>query len=514
MEKLIVRNSHIAITDYTPGENGDIERMFSYDELITHQRIPCGRYYDPQTNVLYLPRGIDIWWIEKITGLKASIDRDYYDIRYIDEDKPINLLTKPRNDVQKEALRFMVCGGEYARNKDKSQLSLNLNTGKGKTYISVASIVYYQMATILIMYSNSYIAQWKEKILEYTDCTDKDIKIINGSPAINKLFKTHNPKEKIYLVTHSTLHSYGTANGWNKIGDLFRHLGIGLKIYDEAHQNFDNICMIDFYTNVYKTFYVTASPMRSQDKQNQIYALYLKNVPAITLFDDMEDPHTRYIAIKFNSNPTAADIAKCKNSYGLNRIAYMNYLIDKPEYIQLLRVILQLALSNKGKCLIYIGLNQAINFTYNWIRENYPELYNDIGIFTTLSSPEEKELAKDKKIILSTTKSAGAAVDIMGLKMTVVLNEPFKSHVITQQTIGRTRDEDTYYIDCVDVGFKQISRFYAYKQPVVEKYCTDSTLIRLTRNDLEGRANAIIKERGVRQLVSYQEAPVQLVSWN
>jgi hypothetical protein len=99
--------------------------------------------------------------------------------------------------------------------------------------------------------------------------------------------------------------------------------------------------------------------------------------------------------------------------------------------------------------------------------------------------------------------------------MTVVLNEPFKSHVITQQTIGRTRDSDTYYIDCVDVGFKKIVQFYNYKQPVVNKYCMENVLIRIKRDELEARANKIIADRGVIQLVSHIEQPkhIQLVQW-
>ena len=170
----------------------------------------------------------------------------------------------------------------------------------------------------------------------------------------------------------------------------------------------------------------------------------------------------------------------------------MNYLVEKPEYYQLLRIILDLAMKSDGKCLIYIGTNSAILKTYDWIRFNYFNLADQIGIFTTLVTPEEKYAAMNKKIILSTTKSAGAAVDIQGLKLTVVLNEPFKSHVITQQTIGRTRDNDTFYIECVDIGFKKILQFYNYKQPVINKYCTDNSMIRLTRSDLQNRSDRII----------------------
>ena len=44
-----------------------------------------------------------------------------------------------------------------------------------------------------------------------------------------------------------------------------------------------------------------------------------KNVPQIDLFDEETDPHTRYTAIKFSSNPSAIEMSSCKNQYGLDR---------------------------------------------------------------------------------------------------------------------------------------------------------------------------------------------------
>ena len=56
---------------------------------------------------------------------------------------------------------------------------------------------------------------------------------------------------------------------------------------------------------------------------------------------------------------------------------------------------------------------------------------------------------------MTTTKSAGAGEDIPGLKYSVVLAEPFRSEVLARQTLGRTRDPNTTYIELVDIGFKQ-----------------------------------------------------------
>jgi hypothetical protein len=106
-----------------------------------------------------------------------------------------------------------------------------------------------------------------------------------------------------------------------------------------------------------------------------------------------------------------------------------------------------------------------------------------------------KKAQLDKKIILSTTKSCGAASDIKGLAKTIVLAEPFKSEVLARQTLGRTRDRDTMYIECVDEGFSHIKRYYNQKKPIFDKYATESSHMRLSDNDLKKRAHELEKAR-------------------
>ena len=448
-----------------------------------------GMYYEEEFRLLFLPRSVDIWYLEQCFNCKAYIDKNFDSYEDIGNCK---LKTKPRDDVQKEALRFTVGAQEYSENKYKSQLLVSLVTGKGKTYISIATIAFFEIKSIIITYSIQWLNQWKEKIMEYTGIKEKEILHISGSADINRLFNSKNTsKYKIFLISHSTIQSYASDNGWDSISRLFKHLRIGLKFYDEAHLNFDNMCMIDFFTNTYKTFYLTATPARSSEDENRIYARYYQNIPKIDLFDDDEDPHTKYIAIKYNSHPNPFDIARCKNAYGLDRNKYMEYLTTRPEYFKILTIVMDLALKQDGKTLIYIGTNSAIQYTYNWILMNYPELYDNVGIFTTLVSKEERMINREKRIILSTTKSAGAAVDIDGLKMTIVLNEPFKSHVTAQQSLGRTRAQNTFYIDCVDIGFMPLRRYYTYKRPIFDKYALSCSEIILRDNELDARYNNI-----------------------
>ena len=102
-----------------------------------------------------------------------------------------------------------------------------------------------------------------------------------------------------------------------------------------------------------------------------------------------------------------------------------------------------MAIKKPGKHLFYIGTNEAILYIRDWIYQNFPELVGQVGIYTSIIPPQYKQEQLNRKIILSTTKSAGAAMDIKGLAEVVNLAEPFKSRVLAQQTLGRTRSDNT-----------------------------------------------------------------------
>ena len=389
---------------------------------------------------------------------------------------------------------------EYRHVATKSQLSVNLNTGKGKTYLAISTIVFSGIKSMIIMYSENLIQQWKKEILKYTNLSHKQVCIITGSSVIHRIMNRSDNDSVIYLVTHGTLKSYGDRFGWDKVGELFKYLKIGIKIFDEAHQNFENILKIDYFTNVYKTYYLTATSLRSSDDENRVYQLSFKNVPSIDLFNQDEDPHTIYTAIKFHSKPTAIEKSNCKNQYGLDRNKYTNYLVEKPIFYKVLTILMNIILKRTaygGKCLIYIGTNNAIDKVKSWIIGNYPELYNNIGVLSTLVDEDSRRDAVNKRIILATTKSAGAGLDIKGLKLTVVLAEPFKSEILARQTLGRTRDNDSEYIELVDIGFPQCSRYYTQKKPVFLKYALSCREISMKPEYIESKYTEIKVLRSV-----------------
>lgn len=493
MSKIIVRNSCIKIEDYTFGDCPQLENNFYIFDPITHRKQTFGMFYDNENRCLYIPRGLDIWKIKQYLDTQVIYKEKPNDFAELDN---IMLKLKPRDEQQKEALRFMVGANEYSDNLDEPQISVNLNTGKGKTYCSIATICYLKAKSIIITASVTLLNQWKGNIIDYTNLSSKDILLLD-TQAMNLLLlgkSISTTKAKLYLCTHATLHSFGTTFGWNNLNKVFELLGIGIKIFDEAHTNYENMLMIDFFTNVAKTYYVTATPARSNYMEDEIFQLSMKNVPGIDLFDAVNDPHTEYIAIKFNSKPTAQQISMCKNAYGLDRNKYVNYVTKQPNFYLMMRIVMDLVMKANGRALLYIGTNEGLLRVYKWIGENYPHFIGHIGIFTSLVPKEQKFKEKEKKLILSTTKSAGLGEHIEGLKLTVVLAEPFKSEVITRQTLGRTRDKNTVYVELVDLGFRKIRDYYYFKRPIFNKYASGTSDMTIDQYELENRAHKLAQE--------------------
>ena len=354
-----------------------------------------------------------------------------------------------------------------------------------------------KIKSIVITYSNTLLSQWKESIKEFTNLKEEDILFISGSPMMNMILNDKSKKAKnakIFLCTHATIHSFCETYGWDKLNEVFKKLSIGLKFIDEAHTNFANMLMLDFYTNVFRTYYVTATPKRSDWREDRIYQISIKNIPFIDLFDENNDPHTDYIAIKWNSRPTPQQISMCRNMYGLDRNKYIDYVTKQPNFYEMMRIIMDMIIRCKGRVLIYIGTNEALLRVYKWISENYHQFLGEIGIYTSLVDKEEKLKEKNKKLLLSTTKSAGLGEHIEGLKMTIVLAEPFKSEVLARQTLGRTRDNGTLYVELVDMGFKYVRKFYFDKLPVFNKYALSVSDTVIDQYELNRRSEKLEEE--------------------
>lgn len=491
MLKICLDHSRIVINNYEPGDCIPLEHFFSTFDPIRHVYNYLGIEYDEETKKLYLPRGIDIPYLQKLFDCKANVNTRHDPM---DKVEKIMLNAHPRDDEQVETLRFMLGKGEYEYTKGKSQLAVNLYTGKGKTFCSIATIAYMSVRSMVMTSSLNWLKQWRDSIIKYTNIKPREIFTINGVATIHSLLRQGVDKYKIILASTQTLVSYGKKYGNDALEDLFKQFRIGLRFIDEAHLLFEANMYIDFHSDTYKTYYITATPSRSNEDEKKIYQMYFKNIPSIDLFDPDKDPHTDYYAFRYNSNPKPQDISFCKNKYGLDRNKYTgSYIIRQPNFYNMIRVILNIVLKKKGKALIYIGVNKSIDKVKRWIEMYYPELRGHIGKYNS-EIKENKADQLNNKIILSTTKSCGTAMDISGLTSTVVLSEPFKSEPMAIQLLGRTRADNTICIEAIDEGFQPIMKFYYYKKPIYAKYAKSTTETRFKKYELEEIVERIIED--------------------
>ena len=492
--KIVVYHNKIVINNYTTGDIPALEKMFDIYDKNTHMYKTVGAIYDRTNKTYTIPRGVDINKIESIVGSFAF----YKDgcIKPKLNNNQILIKFPPKDEKQALALKFLTGKDEYSYTKKYNQLFLALNTGAGKTYLGIVYAALLNTKTVIITTSVEWLKQWKERFLYHTNIVASEFLSISGSQMITKILNSKADKfdrYKVYTITHDTILSYAQNNGWNSIDALFRKLGIGLKIIDEAHLNFDNICNLDYASAVAKTLYLTATPIRGNSEENRVYQIYFSNVPMLSLFDPESDPHTHYISLLYKSGMTALEVAGCHTNHGFNRTMYSDTVVMKENFDYIARIVMDLISNIPGKKLIFLASNNSIVFFYNWLRYNYGEYANDIGIYTSINA--EKEKAKDNTIILTTSLSAGACLDIEDLMVCVNMAEPIKSPPQNQQRFGRTRSYNSFFIDVVDISVKTVYNYYKSSLSMYDKYALDTKEVVFNNSQLKKTAFNVMQKR-------------------
>ena len=134
-----VKRSCIEVHDYSIGDSQQVENMFTVKDPVTLERHFKGASYDFNTRTLFLPRGIDVNMLEMILKTKAKYSTKADPITPIEK---VYLKYPPKDRRQEQSLSFIVGVDGYERNREISQISINLNTGAGKTYVAIAAAAF------------------------------------------------------------------------------------------------------------------------------------------------------------------------------------------------------------------------------------------------------------------------------------------------------------------------------------------------------------------------------------
>ena len=488
-KKILVYNTHIEISPYYKGECEKLEKSMSIYDRVCHCYRPIGYYI--QGDTLYLPRGYNLSKLEFYFNEIPSIQHDHDD--YDRFENPVEIEGTPKNQIQRDSIDFLLSKGNYQKGKLFNQKSLNLDTGDGKTFCCIYSIVKMGMKAIIITHKKKIREQWKEEFLDKTNIKSDRIYIIDGRRGMDAVMSGKVDAD-IYLVNHQTLHSYAKLNedeeededfdfskeveqDWNRIREFFKKIRVGVKVIDEAHLFFNNTLMVDFFSNTKDTFYITATFNRSDYMENKVFTQAFSSVYRFgeeTLDYDEKRKHINFVVVYFHTRPTVRDKARMVTRYGFSAYRYIDYELKmNPEHtmINLICDLVKKIEYMQGKILINTPKIEMVEYIANEIRK---ETDKSVGTVYSKNDPEINKESYNCDIICSTIKSIGVGDDIEGLRC-IINTEPIASSSRADQLKGRLReyapDMDTYIFHLVDTSIEQNLVFLNKILPVMEKKC-------------------------------------------
>ena len=411
--------------------------------------------YDEDKNIFKVPIGFGLETLINILkkdGNEVEVvnEDNYYPVRKVDI--KVKDGVKPRNDIQADAIRFLIKEANPGK-------FLSLATGYGKTFCVIYSAYKKQVPFMII--SSKLSKQWIEQIKKFLDIDENKIYEIKGQNSINKLMKMKNPKHIFYISSTATL--YQRLKIDCDLDKVFSHLGIGVKVFDEAHEFYKTNCEIDCNSNFAETYYLTATPMRSDTKENIRYQKMFATIPIHGVETHYMNKNYKIHMINYNSHPSNLEVQQAMRwkKKMLNAFIYSSQIMNNDKkrikyFVMIKNFIDRVRKVIDGKIIIVLTtLNQIEGL------KNFLELYNfeklKIARYDSTVKVNERENSKKADIILTTFGIAYAGLDIENLAAVFSLS-PFQSPIGTSQLLGRLsrNTRDVYFLDFVDEGYKRM----------------------------------------------------------
>ena len=472
MKHFFVYSTRIEVTPYEEGDCPEIEKMCSYYDPATYSRVPAG--YCITDNKIIIPRGFSLQKLSKITGNNPTFCKNYNSVAKMKYQ--YEMKTPPKDDYQKQAIRFLLSEGEFEKNKKYTQFSLNLATGLGKTYCTIHSLLKIGERCIIILHQEKIKKQWISELENKTTVDMNRVCNITGQDKMKKIIDGDNDYD-IYLVNHQSITSFASKYGWDKVTELFESMDVGVKVIDEAHLCFKNILYIDFFTNIPKNFYLTATFDRSDQKEVPLFKRTFANT--VRFGEEIHKrKHVIYNMIFFNSNPSPKEQYSIRTQRGVSSYLYADYAFKKDIYHTLegaLFKVLDKCIKEEGRIAIVVPKIENVNYLKDVISKKYFRF--SVGTIISKNTEEENERVKREcDIIITTIKSIGVGSDINKLRCLIVA-EPHSSKNTSDQLIGRLReyseDKDTYVYELIDSGFNLLLNMVGRRYSRIEKKCKE-----------------------------------------
>lgn len=374
---------------------------------------------------------------------------------------PIRAGWTPRDD-QVPAIEYLVKPYPVSR-------LIGMQTGFGKTACACFALSKLGVRTVILI-KPGYIDKWEADIKKMFDIPEDATITVTGSAELKALFtmaKEGRLDASIIIISSRTYMNYlkeyeqfgeGIIDqGWDCLpGNMFEHLGAGIRLIDEVHQEFHLMFKLDLYTHVPGSMSLSATLMTQNEfirRMHRIaYPLYAQYVPP---------PLKRYIdcfAVYYSAQKPEKIRTEEYGGRGYSHTAFEQSIVKHPptlnNYLKLLDETIQYTYFHikrpKKKLLIFASRMAMCTLMAEYLQKKYPHL--DVRRYV---AADDYLNVLDADICVSTLGSAGTAIDIKDLT-SVILTVAVNSIQANIQCLGRLRelpDSDVRfsYLNCTSI---------------------------------------------------------------
>ena len=341
------------------------------------------------------------------------------------------------------------------------------------SYVTLASATQLSERILIITHNTGLKKQWIRTATDMFDYKKDELLDISGSEVMESIAKGDIPTADVYFVNHQTLRSYLSQYGGFQLSNFFKKLKIGIKVYDEAHLEFANILLMDYFSNTNRTWYLTATFDRSDKTESKCFQLAFSSLDTFGEKESREhtEKHVIYHAVYFKSRPDPYQMRQINRYGNMTTASYGHwaFLRDPNESAYaIIKTLVDKTKDLEGKTLIFVPLIEAVDLVTKKLKLDFPD--KEVGAYHSKVDRDEKESVLKRDIIVSTIKSCGTGRDIPGLRVLICL-EPIASKVQTHQMLGRLRkygtDMSTYFYDCIDISIPPCNWYWKSRMKVI-----------------------------------------------
>lgn len=349
--------------------------------------------------------------------------------------------------------------------QEQSQWFIHLSQGLGKTLLSVFLIAHFNLKSLIMCYDTKVLNQWFKTLKKKTDIEPKRVLMMDSSKLLHCIVSGEFPVSEydIFLCTPGLLRSFGKRYGFLLLSPLMERMGIGFKIFDEAHRDIANMIKINAFTSIKKTLYLSGDFAQSNRQKEQLYFRMFHGIPILEPKQELMNTlkFTMAMVIKFDSEPSELDRASVYTRRGFSYYNYMKYQIECDEWYRILDLVMgQIVKVNrkKYKILVLVNMIEHVDRVYAYLKEKYGLMYQCGKFHSDVPEEDRTYCMTEANLIVSTYQSFSTGIDISSIKY--VISGSVCTKVDDNQASGRPRPlpdgSDVYYFMMCDIGFPYV----------------------------------------------------------